>query len=496
VEKLSKSTTDVQFHAVEKEKVVELLQSDSSKGLIDREVQDRKAIYGKNELKEAKRKTLFQKLLEQFNNLMVIILIAAAVISGFMEEITDTVVIMLVVVINAILGVVQENKAEKALDALKKMSSPYAKIIRNGNVMQIKSEDITVGDIVLLEAGDYVPADLRLLESNNLKIDEAPLTGESVPVEKIDTIIDKKDIVIGDRRNMAYFGCSVTYGRGVGIVTAIGMDTELGKIAGHLATDKEPQTPLQIKMAELSKLLTIAILITCVIVFTVGALRGREYLEMFLTAVSLAVAAIPEGLTAVITIVLAMGVQKMAKQNAIIRKLSAVETLGCTQIICSDKTGTLTQNKMTVTEIYANHTMKHVNEIENKEQNLVMLVRAIVLCNDSRMKTEGGALEIMGDPTETALIRFAYEKGYYEKGQKLLLERMAELPFDSNRKLMTTYNKAADKYFGLTKGAPDVLLNKCTAIFDCNGIRPITEEDRTQIISANKQGSACAWSCI
>lgn len=484
---LKESTSGIQFHSVEKVQVVELLQSDRQNGLSDSQAEERTADFGKNELKEEKKKTLFQKFLEQFNNLMVIILLIAGVISGFMEEITDTIVILLVVVINAVLGVIQESKAEKALDALKKMSSPYAKVIRNGNVAQIKSEDLMVGDIVLLEAGDYVPADLRILESNNLKIDEAPLTGESVPVEKIDTVIDKKDIVIGDRRNMAYFGCSVTYGRGVGIVTAIGMDTELGKIAGHLASDKESQTPLQIKMAEMSKFLTIAILITCVIVFSVGALRGREYLEMFLTAVSLAVAAIPEGLPAVITIVLAMGVQKMAKQNAIIRKLSAVETLGCTQIICSDKTGTLTQNKMTVTELYANHSMKHVNDIESKEQNLNTLIRAMVLCNDSKLKSEGEALELLGDPTETALIRFAYEKGYYENREALLLERKAELPFDSNRKLMTTFNKENNQYLAFTKGAPDVLLNKCSGIFINGEIRPITEEDRVQIVNANKQ---------
>jgi len=487
VKNLKESLAGVQFHSVEKEQVVEMLQSDGSKGLTEQQIEGRKDAFGKNELKEEKKKTLLQKFLEQFNNLMVIILMIAGAISGFMEEITDTIVILLVVVINAVLGVVQESKAEKALDALKKMSSPFAKIIRNGSVMQIKSEDIMVGDIVLLEAGDYVPADLRILESNNLKIDEAPLTGESVPVEKIDSVIDKKDTVIGDRRNMAYFGCSVTYGRGVGIVTAIGMDTELGKIAGHLASDKESQTPLQVKMAEMSKFLTIAILITCVVVFSVGALRGREYLEMFLTAVSLAVAAIPEGLPAVITIVLAMGVQKMAKQNAIIRKLSAVETLGCTQIICSDKTGTLTQNKMTVTEVYANKTIKNVNDIQSKDQDLNTLIRALVLCNDSRLNTEGEGIEILGDPTETALIRFAYEKGYYEDKEELLLVRKAELPFDSNRKLMTTFNQEGNQYLAFTKGAPDVLLNKCTSILTGSEIRPITEEDRAQIIDANKQ---------
>jgi Ca2+-transporting ATPase len=353
MERLRETYVNVQYYSMEKEQVVQHLSSDSKAGLAENEAQSRIAKYGKNKLKEEKKRSLLQKLLDQFNNLMVIILIIAGVISGFMEEVTDTIVILLVVVINAVLGVIQENKAEKSLEALKKMSSPYAKVIRSGNVVQIKSEDITVGDIVLLEAGDYVPADLRILESNNLKIDEAPLTGESVPVEKIDGSIDKKDIVIGDRRNMAYFGCSVTYGRGLGIVTAIGMDTELGKIAGHLASDAEPQTPLQIKLAEMSKYLTYAIIATCAIVFGVGVMEGRDYLEMFLTGVSLAVAAIPEGLPAVITIVLAMGVQKMAKQNAIMRKLSAVETLGCTQIICSDKTGTLTQNKMKRTRLRA-----------------------------------------------------------------------------------------------------------------------------------------------
>lgn len=487
MEKLKETKSDVQFYSMEKERVVQILDSDGKNGLTDDEAQSRLSTHGKNQLKEEKKKSLLKKLLEQFNNLMVIILMIAGVISGFMGEVTDTAVILLVVLINAILGVIQENKAEKALDALKKMSSPFAKVIRNGSLMHIKSEDITVGDIVQLEAGDYVPADLRIIESNNLKIDEAPLTGESVPVEKIDGSIDKKDLVIGDRRNMAYFGCSVTYGRGMGVVTAIGMETELGKIADHLASGDEPQTPLQIKLEELSKYLTYGILAICIIVFAVGVLRGREYMEMFLTGVSLAVAAIPEGLPAVITIVLAMGVQKMAKQNAIMRKLSAVETLGCTQIICSDKTGTLTQNKMTVTEIYANNQSRLLEEIEEQDKSLMMLMRAIVLCNDSKLQAKDGDVEILGDPTETALVRFAYNKGYYNDSSELLLPRVGEIPFDSARKLMSIINIEENKHFVLTKGAPDVLLNKCTSIYEDGNIRPLTEEDWERIVNANKQ---------
>lgn len=475
------------FHTLDGENTLERLNS-CLEGITEEEAAKRINIYGKNELIEGKKKTILQMFLEQFKNVMVIILLIAAVISGLTHELTDSFIILAVVIINAVLGVVQENKAEKALSALKKMSSPYAKVKRNCKVAQIKSEELVPGDIVLLEAGDYVPADMRLLQSASLKIEEAALTGESVPAEKVTGKIDKPDIVIGDRRNMAYSGSSVTYGRGMGVLTATGMSTEVGKIATHISSHEAQETPLQKKLGEMTKYLTIGIIVISIVIFLAGILQGRDYLEMFLTAISLAVAAIPEGLPAVITIVLAIGVQKMAKRNSIIRKLSAVETLGGTEIICSDKTGTLTQNKMTVKEVYINSALIKAEDLTADDSSVAMFVHSLVLCNDSKVVREDQetTVSFIGDPTETALASFALSKGFQKDQMDKLIPRMSEIPFDSERKLMTTINEMNEKLRVLTKGAPDVLLDRCTGILLDGKVEPLTRKHRENIINANK----------
>ncbi|MCX7710629.1 MAG: calcium-translocating P-type ATPase, SERCA-type [Clostridia bacterium] len=456
-------------------------------GITEEEVQKRQGVYGRNKLEEGKKKTLFGMFIEQFKNVMVIILMVAAAISGFMGELTDTVIILLVVLINAVLGVMQESKAEKALEALKKMSSSHVKVKRNGEVKQVNTDEVVPGDIVLLEAGDFVPADMRLLESASLKIEEAALTGESVPAEKITSKIEKADLVIGDRRNMAYSGSSVTYGRGSGVVTATGMNTEVGKIARHLVNTESQETPLQKKLAEMSKYLTYGILAISIFIFLAGVFQGRNYFEMFLTAVSLAVAAIPEGLPAVITIVLALGVQKMARKNSIVRKLSAVETLGSTEIICSDKTGTLTQNKMTVREVFLDGKIKSAEALSEDERDYAVFVHSLVLCNDTRTITvDRESISAIGDPTETSLVYFAAKKGMLKDDIDKIAPRVNEIPFDSERKLMTTIHQINGVCRAITKGAPDVLLERCTNILMDGEIRPLTQELSTTIIKANR----------
>ncbi len=473
------------YHTLSIPESLDILQS-RNEGLSAQEVQRRIAEYGPNELKEGVQRTIWGMFLEQFKNLMVIILLVAAVIAGFLGEIADTFIIMIVILLNAVLGVVQENKAEKALAALKMMSSPFAKVKRGSTVERIKSSEIVPGDIVLLEAGDYVPADMRLIESFSLKIEEAALTGESVPVEKTTETIPEAEIVIGDRLNMGYLGSSVTYGRGTGIVTATGMNTEVGKIAGYLAQEETSQTPLQKKLEEMSKYLTIGILVISVIIFAAGILQGNEIFEMFLTAVSLAVAAIPEGLPAVVTIVLALGVQRMAKRNAIIRRLPAVETLGSTQIICSDKTGTLTQNKMTVKQVYLNENVINGERLSLEMPGAKELLGIMILCNDSKTSVKNEHFKAIGDPTETALIYYGWEKGLNKDNLEQKHPRVGEIPFDSDRKLMTTINQFDDSLMVMTKGASDVLLDRCTGILDNGQIRPLQDDDRLKIIEANK----------
>ncbi|MBC8079093.1 MAG: calcium-translocating P-type ATPase, SERCA-type [Gorillibacterium sp.] len=478
------------FHTLAVEDALARLNADEM-GLSITEAKARLEKMGKNELKGSEQKGLIQKFLEQFKDFMVIVLLAAAVVSAVLGEWADAGIIFIVVILNAVLGVVQEAKAEKALDALKKLSSPFAKVKRGNEVAMIRADELVPGDIVLIEAGDYVPADLRLLEAASLKIEEAALTGESVPAEKQTAPLNKTDLVIGDRVNMAYLGSSVSYGRGVGLVTATGMSTEVGKIAGYLNSAEAETTPLQRKLTELGKYMTIGVLVIAVIIFVVGLLQGREFLDMFLTAVSIAVAAIPEGLPAIVTIVLAIGVQKMAKQNAIIRKLPAVETLGSTEIICSDKTGTLTQNKMTVTQLYLAGNMQDAEWQPEESIESTLFLQVMSLCNDSKVtseKTEKGHSVVLGDPTETALVYYANQHGFSKVEWDALMPRRAEIPFDSDRKLMSTFHKLEQGgYRMLTKGAPDVLIHRCSCIRLIGNTIPFGSVEQRKIKDANRK---------
>ncbi len=476
---------EITAHTQDVPTVLEHLNS-TPKGLSDKEAVLRTEIFGRNELDEGKRKTIFGMFMEQFKNIMIIILLIAAVISGFMHELTDTFIILAVIIINAILGVIQENKAEKALAALKKMAAPHVKVKRDGVVRQIRTEELVPGDIVLLEAGDFVPADMRLIECASMKVEEAALTGESVPVEKIIAKLEKADLVLGDRLNMAYSGSSVTYGRGSGVVTATGMNTEVGKIARHLTQSESQETPLQKKLAEMSKILSVGIVIVSIFIFLVGIFQGRDRFEMFLTSVSLAVAAIPEGLPAVITIVLALGVQKMARRNAIIRKLSAVETLGSTEIICSDKTGTLTQNKMTVKEVYLDGKVAQVGKTDYPGMEVFMQILA--LCNDANLVYENNeVVDIQGDPTETALARLAADHGFKKDVLEQEIPRTNEIPFDSDRKLMTTIHQYGNELRAMTKGAPDMLLERCDRILINGKVEALTPDMVKQVQAANRE---------
>jgi len=422
-------------------------------GLNDEEISKRQEQYGLNELRAKKKKTLLQKFIAQFKDFMIIVLIVSAIISGVIgiiegEGPTDAIIILMVVVVNAVIGVMQENKAEKSLEALQKLSAHAAKIMRNGKLTVLPSKELVPGDVVILETGDYVPADLRIFESVNLKAGEAALTGESVPVEKGAEKIEEDNVGIGDRINMLFSGSLVTYGRGKGIVVETGMSTEVGKIAEIIDEAPETETPLKQKLEKLGKVLGIAALIICVIIFIIGLVYGKEAIHMFMTSVSLAVAAIPEGLPAVSTIVLAIGVQRMVKRNAIVKTLPAVETLGSATVICSDKTGTLTQNKMTVEK---NFLIGDVKE----------LINACVLCNDTRISEDGS---LTGDPTETALVDYAIKEDYDIAEIMDKYSRVDEVPFDSDRKLMTTVNQYGDKYIVYTKGAIDELLKRCIKI--------------------------------
>ena len=442
------------------------LNTDLEKGLTTEEVQKRQEKYGLNELKAKKKKSLLQKFLEQFKDFSIIVLIIAAIVSGAVgiaegEGITDTIIILIVVIVNAIIGVTQEAKAEKSLEALQKLTDHASKVIRNGEITVIPAKELVPGDIVVLDTGDYIPADLRIIEAVNLKSQEASLTGESVPVEKNIEVIEDSEVVIGDRLNMLFSSSLVTYGRGKGIVVETGMTTEVGKIAGMLDLAEEQTTPLQDKLNKLGKTLGIVALAICVFIFAIGLIQGKEPIQMFMTAVSLAVAAIPEGLVAVSTIVLAIGVQKMVKKNAIVKRLPAVETLGSATVICSDKTGTLTQNKMTVEKIFWNNATREASNISEDEIDgeLKRLVYANMLCNDTKISKDG---TLTGDPTETALVDMAF-KLHFDPSVYDQMPRVEEIPFDSDRKLMTTVNKVGDKYIVYTKGGIDELLKKCTA---------------------------------
>ena len=473
----------MKFYCEDGERVLHEVQS-AREGLSSAEAEKRLGINGKNKLAAAKGKSVVRRFLKQLADPMILILLVAAAISGVLavlenESFADVIIILVVVIVNAVLGVYQESKAEKAIEALQEMSAATSKVLRDGKVQVIHSEDLVVGDVILLEAGDAVPADARILENASLKVEEAALTGESVPVTKFIDMINLKegerDVPLGDRKNMLYMGSTVVYGRGTAVVTATGMDTEMGKIAGALQQSADGETPLQRKLRQLSKLLTWLVLGICIVVFGVQLLRAgnisfhETILPSFMVAVSLAVAAIPEGLAAVVTVVLSMGVTNMSKRNAIIRRLTAVETLGCAQIICSDKTGTLTQNKMTV-----------VDHFGEEERQIAM---AMALCSDAELDTDGN---VTGEPTEAALVAWAEKLGMKKYDLKASYPRSGEAPFDSGRKMMSTVHIGNGKYVQYTKGAPDVILGKCTHYIENGKPVPMTKEYKTSILTANK----------
>lgn len=480
---LEQQTKHVYLQTVED--VFKEVQSSPS-GLSSQEAASRLEKYGANTLQEGKKKTLLEKFVDQFKDFMILVLLVAAVVSMFAHQgdpdPTDAIIILAVVLLNAVLGVFQESKAEEAIEALKKMASPVASVLRDGHVEHIKGEDIVVGDVVILEAGDVVPADMRLFEVNTVKIEESALTGESVPVDK-DLVIPAGDEVgIGDRTNMAFSSTNVTYGRAVGVVTSTGMNTEVGKIANMLANTEEGKTPLQENQDALGKWLTIMILVIAVIIFLVGMLRGNEWTHMLLTAIAIAVAAIPEGLPAISTIILALGTQKMAQRNAIVRKLPAVETLGGVEIICSDKTGTLTLNQMTVEKMVYDNEIHDASEEISKDN---IALRVMNLANDTKISQDNS---LLGDPTETAMVQYGLDKNYDVREELVNIPRIAEVPFDSTRKLMTTIHQLEDgKYLVATKGAPDMLLDRVTKIEKHGQVSAFTEDDRTTLMKLNKE---------
>ena len=452
-------------------------------GLTSQQAQERLAKYGPNKLKEGEKPTLLQRFLTQLKDPMLIILMIAAAVSALTgmlsgeSEWAEVIIIIAVVLLNAILGVVQESKAEAAIEALQTMTAATCKVIRDGKQVVIPSAELVPGDIVVLEAGDAVPADGRIIENASLKIEEAALTGESVPVNKLidalNLVGENQDIPLGDRKNMCYMGSTVVYGRGKAVITETGMDTEMGKIAGALAQTQDEETPLQKKLDALGKSLSFIVLGICIFIFAFNLLMAGDFhlnaiLETFMVAVSLAVAAIPEGLATVVTVVLSIGVTKMSKRNAVIRRLTAVETLGCTQVICSDKTGTLTQNKMTVVE--------HLGET-----NLV--ATAMALCSDANLNESNQA---EGEPTECALVNFAYSVGLHKADLEKATPRVDEAPFDSGRKMMSTVHEVAGKFVQYTKGGPDVVLARCTSYWEDGKAVPMTEEKRAEIMAANK----------
>jgi Ca2+-transporting ATPase len=471
----------MKYYLEQAENVLKVVGS-KAEGLTSSEAKERLEKNGKNKLVEGKKDSLLKRFLSQLTDPMIIILLVAAAISGATsiyagESIADVFIILFVVIINAVLGVYQENKAEKAIEALQEMAAATSKVLRDGAIVSVKSEDLVVGDMILLEAGDSIPADCRILESASLKIEEAALTGESVPVNKIIEILslkkEEKEIALGDRKNMAYMGSTVVYGRGRAVVIATGMDTEMGKIADAITKTEEGETPLQIKLNQLSKILTILVIGICVFIFAFSLLRSGDFngaviLDTFMVAVSLAVAAIPEGLAAVVTIVLSIGVTNMSKRSAVIRRLTAVETLGCTQIICSDKTGTLTQNKMTV--------------VDHFTPDQEMLGKAMALCCDAEL--ENGTA--VGEPTECALVNYAATLSLLKPELKKAFPRIGEAPFDSGRKMMSTVHKNSG-IIQFTKGAPDEVLRVCTSYIENGAIHPMTEAKRQEILKDNKR---------
>ena len=476
------------------EDVAKFFETDMIKGLSSEQVEEKRSVYGTNEIVSKNKKSIAKMILEQFQDFMIIILIIAAVISGVVgqsngEGFTDSIIILVIVILNAVIGVIQELKAQKSLESLKNLSAPHSKVIRDGKLQDLESKYLVPGDIVVLETGDYVPADLRLIEAVNLKTQEAALTGESLPVEKTTEKIDKEDIGIGDRLNQAFSSSLVTYGRGKGIVVSIGMQTEVGKIATMLDSVDDSETPLSRRLEALGKTLGIAALVICIVIFAVGSfVHGREIFEMFMTAVSLAVAAIPEGLPAISTIVLSIGVQRMVKRNAIIRTLPSVETLGSATVICSDKTGTLTQNKMTVEKIFYNNEIFGVEEKKyNVDDHLRLLMNSMILCNDTKVTKDGEEFKLAGDPTETALVDLGIKLNMLKTTMDDENPRVEEIPFDSERKLMSTVNNTNQGLFVYTKGGVDEILSKCSKIYLDNQEMALSAENINYIKQVNEE---------
>jgi Ca2+-transporting ATPase len=486
----------MKFYNQEIPQIIELLSSDLISGLNDNEVNNRLNEYGYNQLQTGRRKNFLKMFFEQFKSFMIIILLIAAIISGITgmmegEGLLDTFVILGILVLNALIGAFQERKAETSLEALKSLAAPVTKVLRNGSIKEVPTRELVPGDIVILETGAVVPADLRLTEAVNLKIQESSLTGESVPVEKNILPLPGDDIALGDRVNMAFSTGMVTYGRGRGIVVKTGMRTEVGKIASMLRETSDTETPMSRRLEQLGKMLGMAALVICAIIFAVGVLYGNSVMDMFMTAVSLAVAAIPEGLPAVSTVVLAIGVQRMVKRNAIIRTLPSVETLGSATVICSDKTGTLTQNKMTVVEAYVNHRKDIINRsspatLLNQEEERLLAIS--VLCADAQIRTnEDGKYEFTGDPTETALLDFGTLYNMYKDDVEKKYPRIAEIPFDSERKRMTTVNRMSENTTRINvKGGLDEVLSVCDKIIIEGNVRAINEDDKAMIRQANE----------
>lgn len=452
--------------------------------LTNEEVKRRQEKFGFNELAEGKKKSGLQIFLEQYKDFLVLILIVSAVVSLFLGETESAAVILVVITMNAILGTVQTIKAENSLESLKQLAAPEAKVVRNGAVVRIPGREITVGDVVHLEAGDYIPADGRVLESASLKVDESALTGESIGVDKISTPLTG-ELPLGDRRNMVFSGSYVTYGRGVFLVTGIGMNTEVGKIAGLLKNTSEKKTPLQINLDRFGKKLSMIILLLCAVLFALQVLKGGAVADAFLFAVALAVAAIPEALSSIVTIVLAFGTRKMAKEGAIIRKLQSVEGLGSVSVICSDKTGTLTQNRMTIEHYYVDGRDIPADQIDPANPLQEQMLKFSILCNDST-NVEG---QEIGDPTETAMVNLGDKKGISAQEVRDACPRSSEVPFDSDRKLMSTFHKMKDGYTMITKGAVDVMLKRVDYIQKGGKIFPVTEVDVENICRVNEQYS-------
>ncbi len=471
------------------DKVISLLNTDITNGLSSKTAEELLSKNGKNKLIAKKKKTLLELFLSQINDVMIYILIAAALISAFVGELSDSIIILIVILLNATIGVIQENKAEKALEALKSLSTPKAVVKRDGVILEIPSEDVVVGDLVIIDAGRYIPADLRLIETINLKVDESAFTGESLPAEKdCSIVLSEEDIAIGDKANMAFMSTLATYGRGTGIVVSTGMNTEIGKIAKMLDSENENITPLQKNLAHLGKILGIGAVSISILMFIISMFQGRDFLQMFMTSISLAVAAIPEGLPATVAIVLALGVQRMSKENAIIRKLPAVETLGSVNIICSDKTGTLTLNKMTVKKAFINNVAINIAELNFNKIEDKLLVEGMILCNDATSTKESKS----GDPTEIALIDVGNKFNILKDSLNTKHKRVNEIPFDSDRKLMTTVNLYKNKYRVFTKGAIDNILKISTKILKNDKVLPLTDEERKSILDASNKMSDSA----